>query len=377
MSNKSKKKGGLFAALDEVLGISKEKDNVVTNLTKVPTKDKGKNATKFNVKVKNSVHQSDLLFLPKDPNGNYRYALVVVDVATRAMDAEPLKSKQPKEVLAAFRKIYKRKYLNWPKSFLHVDPGSEFKGIVKEEFNKKGIIVRVGKTGRHRQQALVEKANSYIGRAIMKRQTSEELATGETSREWVKDLPKIVKVINEHMTITPQTKDTEKKVRDKKTGKMKKVIVEAEPSPRCKGSSCNLFPVGTKVRVIAEKPIDPSNSKSLTGRFRAGDIRWERPVRKIIQINLHPGQPPTYMVEGIKNVAYTKNQLQQVSGTEQKPQASAQEKKKGLIHYLVKWEGYPASQNTWEPRKTLLADVPTKVAEFENKLKASKNKKRT
>ena len=104
MSNKSNpKKKGLFAALDEALGISKEKDNVVTNLTQVPRKDKGENATKFNVSVKNAVHQADLLFLPEDKG--YRYALVVVDVATRSMDAHQLKSKKPEEVLKAFRII--------------------------------------------------------------------------------------------------------------------------------------------------------------------------------------------------------------------------------------------------------------------------------
>jgi hypothetical protein len=384
MSNKSNpKKKGLFAALDEALGISKEKDNVVTNLTQVPRKDKGENATKFNVSVKNAVHQADLLFLPEDKG--YRYALVVVDVATRSMDAHQLKSKKPEEVLKAFKIIYKRKYLSWPTSFLHVDPGSEFKGVVTQEFQKKGIIVRVGKAGRHRQQALVEKANSYIGRAIIKRQTAEELATGETAREWIDDLPKIVKVINDIMTITPQTKDIEKRVKNKKTGKIEKVTVEADPSPRCSGGSCQLLPVGTKVRVIAEKPMDPTNGKTLSGKFRAGDLRWEKTVRTVTQINLHPGNPPMYMISGIKNVSYTKNQLQVVSDNETTVQASAQkkfvvesivkkEKRKGLIHYLVKWKDYPSSQNTWEPRTNVLNDVPTLVAAFENQLKANKKK---
>eukprot|EP00035_Acanthoeca_spectabilis_P017554 m.368838 g.368838 ORF g.368838 m.368838 type:complete len:152 (+) comp16670_c0_seq4:216-671(+) len=117
--------------LDEILGIKKsgDQDNIVTNLTKVPLKDKGVNATKFNVHTKNSVHQADLLFLPND-NG-YRYALVVVDVVTRSMDAQQLKSKKP-EVVRAFKAIYKRKYLSMPNYFLHVDPGTEFKGATKE-----------------------------------------------------------------------------------------------------------------------------------------------------------------------------------------------------------------------------------------------------
>jgi hypothetical protein len=76
-----------------------------------------------------------------------------------------------------------------------------------------------------------------------------------------------------------------------------------------------------------------------------GEIRWEKPVRKIIRINLHLGQPSTYMVEGINTVAYTKNQLQQVCGKEQKPQKFIvesilkKEKRKRLIHdhFLLAW----------------------------------------
>ena len=44
----------------------------------------------------NKIHQSDLLFLPHDTfkKRTYRYALVVVDIASRYKDAEPLTSKR-------------------------------------------------------------------------------------------------------------------------------------------------------------------------------------------------------------------------------------------------------------------------------------------
>jgi len=52
---------------------------------------------KFNVSSPNSVHQADPLFLPHDklPRGCkvYRYALTIVDVASRYKEAEPLASK--------------------------------------------------------------------------------------------------------------------------------------------------------------------------------------------------------------------------------------------------------------------------------------------
>ena len=52
---------------------------------------------KFDVATPNSVHQADLLFLPHDklPRGRkvYKYALTVVDIASRYKEAEPLTSK--------------------------------------------------------------------------------------------------------------------------------------------------------------------------------------------------------------------------------------------------------------------------------------------
>ncbi len=57
---------------------------------------------KFDVAAPNSVHQADLLFLPHDklPRGRkiYKYALTVVDIASRYKEAEPLTSKDSGEV---------------------------------------------------------------------------------------------------------------------------------------------------------------------------------------------------------------------------------------------------------------------------------------
>ena len=73
----------------------------------------------------NKIHQADLLFLPHDTyrKKTYKYALVVVDIASRYKDAETLTTKESSEVAKAFEKIYSRK-LKWPE-ILMVDPGKE------------------------------------------------------------------------------------------------------------------------------------------------------------------------------------------------------------------------------------------------------------
>ena len=95
----------------------------------------------WSVSRPNEIHQADLLFLPHDKVGRktYRYALVVIDVATRYKDAEALTSKESQEVSKAFETIYKRK-LRWPKTLI-VDPGKEFMGYVTKLMSSHNVKI--------------------------------------------------------------------------------------------------------------------------------------------------------------------------------------------------------------------------------------------
>ena len=72
---------------------------------------------KFDVAIPNEVHQADLLFLPHDcvRRKTFRFALTVVDVASRYKEAEPLIGKTAAEVANGLSRIYKRSPLRWPK----------------------------------------------------------------------------------------------------------------------------------------------------------------------------------------------------------------------------------------------------------------------
>ena len=160
---------------------------------------------KFDVPTPNSVHQVDLLFLPHDklPRGRkiYKYALTVVDIASRYKEAEPLTSKDSAEVAKAFQSIYRRSPLTWPQ-MLQVDPGREFMGAVTKEMESHKTYIRRGHSEIHRDQAIVERFNRTLAERLFGHQYAVEmlLPGGQRSTAWVKRLPDVVRALNKEVT---------------------------------------------------------------------------------------------------------------------------------------------------------------------------------
>ena len=158
---------------------------------------------KFDVQVPNEVHQADLLFLPHDRVGRktYKYALTVVDVASRYKEAEPLTTKGAAEVADALSRIYKRGPLTWPK-LLQVDPGREFMGAVSQLLARHNVEVRRGRVDSHRDQGIVERWNRTLSERLFGHQYAQEmrLPVGGRSTEWVRRLPAVVSALNGEVT---------------------------------------------------------------------------------------------------------------------------------------------------------------------------------
>ena len=123
---------------------------------------------KFDIQTPNEVHQADLLFLPHDRvwRKTFRYALTVVDIASRYKEAEPLTSKTAAEVADALNRIYRRSPLKWPK-LLQVDPGREFMGAVSQLLAKNGVKIRRGRVDIHRDQGIVERWNRTLAERLL------------------------------------------------------------------------------------------------------------------------------------------------------------------------------------------------------------------
>jgi len=261
----------------------------VQQLLKVPIRDNKKDIPHIynNITVEEYQQQADLLYLPTDAFG-YKYCLVVVDVATSKCDAQQLKRKTDLAVKNAFIKLYERNILEKP-TIIRFDQGSEFKGLLKKYFEDEKVIVKYSLTNRHRQQALVEQKNKQIGNLITAYQTNEELKTNKIVKRWVKQLPFVIKYLNENLP----KRNYDKLTNEIMTTKFSK----------------DLIPLHSTVRYILDYPLNALGNK-VDSKFRSGDIRWSRETSEVRRIVLNPNIPPLYILNNKKGVAYTKRQLQ-------------------------------------------------------------------
>ena len=237
------------------------------------------NRPKFVEDKPNAVHQADILFLPHDKFKRrvYKYALQVVDLASRYKASAALTSKSAAEVLSAFETIYKNTPLKWPK-LLQVDPGTEFKGAVTAAFTKHGTAVRRGITNLHRNQAVVERYNKTLAERIFAHQYDEELRgeCRDRCRQWVKNLDQVVESLNNETNRSTGLKPVE-------AIKMDSIPVVLQQS--------SVAPA-LEPRTIVRYLYEPGELEGQ--RYRATDPIWSIYTYQILDRWDFPGQPSIY-----------------------------------------------------------------------------------
>lgn len=323
----------------------------LSQLYKRPRKETKQETPNFDfVPRPNLLHQADILYMPNDKG--YKYVLVVVDVATREVEAQPLKDKSKDTILKALKTIYTQSQSLREPETLAVDSGTEFKGLS----NYLNLNLKVSLPNRHRQTAVVERTNQEIAKIAFMRMTAQELLTNQQSNEWLDDLPNIIKEIN------------------KRKREPKPQSIDANPIiPK----NSHIFNLGDKVRVKLDYPRDNINEKRLHGSFRITDVRWSD-VQEITDIIMLPDQPIMYEVNNNTKVLYTDPQLQLVKQVEPpigrvvvrgNPTTYIVEKiigkmtQRGHIYYLVHWRGYDDPEDfTWELMDKLPKD---KIKDYE------------
>ena len=268
---------------------------------------------KFDVATPNSVHQADL-FLPHDklPRGKkvYKYALTVVDIASRYKEAEPLTSKNSDEVARAFQAIYKRSPLTWP-NMLQVDPGREFMGAVTKEMEKHKTYIGRGRTEIHRDQGIVERFNRTLAERLFVHQYAVEmlLPEGKRSTEWVKRLPDVVAALNNEVTSLigkkPAVAIKEKEVYSKPSTKYNRPVGAAEKK----------LPPLINVRYLYQ----PGELEG--GTKRATDPIWSLKVYRVVKNKTKPNEPVVYYLSDGPKRGFVREELLVVPPNTQLPPA--------------------------------------------------------
>ena len=269
---------------------------------------------KFDVATPNEVHQADLLYLPHDKiaKRTYKYALTVVDVASRFKEAEPLTSKTAVEVAEALSRIYKRSPLKWPK-LLQVDPGKEFMGAVSQLLAKHGVSVRRGRVDVHRDQGIVERFNRTLAERLFGHQYAQEMLQQlepalARSCEWVARLPAVVAALNGEVTRLIGKRPSEA-IRRKAVSAR-----PAAPARRPVGFKEQKLPPGVGVRYLYQ----PGELEG--GRRRATDPTWSLTVHRVERTVTKTGDPVVYyLCAGAPSRGFVREELQVVPPDTQSP----------------------------------------------------------
>lgn len=202
-----------------------------------------------------------------------------------------MKSKDANTTLQAYKIILKKKKFKLPTDLIS-DGGAEFKGDFQKYLSKNDVAHQT--TTRHRQLLPVDRICFILGKYLNKIMLSEEMKTGKVNKsDWKMYLTQLIEILNTSYIKKPV--DVEK----------------LDPVPLGKGE---VLQVGQKVRLLLEKPTDYLSGKVLSGKFRAGDIRYTKEMYTIDQVLINPSQPVTYILKDnkdrvLKNIAFNESEL--------------------------------------------------------------------
>ena len=280
--------------------------------------------------------QIDLVDLTKlsKMNDGYKFLLIAIDVFSKYVWIEPMKSKSALEVERALSKIFlesKRK----PQT-IQTDKGKEFLNRLVEELLKRHGI-KLYTTFSERKASVVERVNRTIKGIMFK------YFTKENTRRYIDVLQNIAMRYNNsyHRSI-----------------KMKPIQVTKENSPRV---WMNLYEKDWKNKKIKPKfSVNDKvrvSSESMPFKKRYEEI-WTEEIFSIAHVI--KGHPIVYKIkdygeEPIKGTFYSE-ELQKVTEPESFHIEKVIRKKKnpdGSVSCLVKWKGYPEKFNSYVLEKDL------------------------
>lgn len=238
-----------------------------------------------NVRRPNALHFADVLYMPWDTiRGKvYKYALSIVDCASRYKWQVPLTEITAKHVAKAIKRVYTNPKipLVWP-WVLQVDRGGEFKKECIKLMKKHGVRTRI--VYAKRTQGMVECFNKNSSKKAFRPQYATELVTKDISRAWVEGNEKRLLAMNNEITRILGMKPADA-IKLRRTPKIK--VTYKRPV----GFDEKYIPVDSKVRYLL-LPEDLEGKKR-----RATDPNWSLLAFDIDRIIIEEDKPILYYLK--------------------------------------------------------------------------------
>ena len=237
------------------------------------------------------IHQADVLYLPHDKfkKKTYKYALNIVDVASRYEGSYQLATKNSKEVAQAFQWMNENTPLPYAKTLI-IDDGKEFYRDTTKLMEKHDAITQRGDPSQHRSQGIVERFNRTLADRLFSYQYHKELVDpSKSNREWVSRLQNVVSALNNEKT---------RLIGMKPVDAMKQTLVKQGFSQSVKNYEEKLLDVGTKVRYLYEPGELKGQQYGGERRKPSTDPIWLVDVYKIEDRYVQKHQPTLYYLDG-------------------------------------------------------------------------------
>ena len=268
-------------------------------------------------------------------NDGFRYLLTVVDCFSKFAWAIPMKKKDTKDTLDAFKQLFAQSAPRKPER-LHTDKGLEFTNVgLKRFYTDNGVHHFVNASSN--KAAMVERFNRTLKTKMYRYFTRND------TKRYIDVLPDLLHSYNhsKHRTIgmapAQVTKADESKLWHRVYGSY---FSHAHPTKFSSGDQIRI----SSAKTIFDKGYLPSWTKEV---FKVKDV-VHHPLR-VYKITDQQGEDieGSYYPQDVQSVVKTEQELYRVDKVLKRRTLH------GVKEALVKWIGYPAKFNRWIDTKEL------------------------
>jgi Integrase core domain/Chromo (CHRromatin Organisation MOdifier) domain len=269
-------------------------------------------------------------------NNGYKYILTIIDVFSKVGYAQPVKNKKPESIIKAFGDLFRE---GKKPVALQTDRGTEFKNKRVQAFLKKEGVRFFTSKNQTIKCAVVERFNRTLKGRLYR------YFTAQGTQNWVKVLQDVVTAYNNspHRSIKMTPASVTEELREKVFKNLYGVDSYEDLQQTKKTPALS---IGDKVRL-----------SKLAHPFKKGYLpNWTEQAYEIKASSNEPIQSMYGVVDEQDHAHLPRLYPQEVQKIKQTPETTYRIEKilrkrtiNRITSYLVKWEGFPPSFNSWVP----------------------------